>query len=778
MKRAIRIVVIVFAVLVLLVIAAVIIAPLVINPNDYKGDITALVKQNTGRELRIPGKLTLSVFPWLGVQIGQASLSNAPGFGKAPFDPAFAQVKDVEVRVKLLPLFTGKVEVGTVVLDGLRLDLQRNAQGKTNWADLLTPPAANKAAAGKAATPAPRPASGAATASPLAALAIGNLEIRDAGVRWRDAQQGQHVTIAHFNLSSGAIRPDSPFPLRIDFSVHSTKPALDTRVKLESRVTLDLQAQTLRLAGLNFSGAGLKLAGDIEASRILEQPDAHGNLTLTIDKAAALLKLASTSPGGGAHANTGVNTSAASPLPRPQGLDGTRLSVPFTLSLSQQTATVKGLNLQGPGGLELKGNVAVRRLLEAPTLTALITTNRFSPRKAMTELGLSLPPTADPGVLDQASLSTELTAGPDRVQLDKLKLGVDATTLGGMLSVRNFARPVIRFQLSADNIDADRYLPPPTQGKTTAVATPATAAAGASSALPVALLRKLDIDGTLKLARLKIANLHSTDLSLALRGKDGRFKLAPIAAKLYQGSYAGNMGLDVSGKSPHISMDEALRNVHLGPLLKDLSNTDRLSGIADIQAQLTATGIDPEAIKRSARGTARFALRNGALKDVNIDYEICRAYALAKRQPAPTPGTQKTDFSTVSGSLTLADGIARNNDLALAAPLLKLTGKGSANLLTNRLDYNTDVVLAKSFKCASGAELSDLKWVSIPLHIGGSFAKPTFRLDLQRAFKAAADRKIQQKQQEVRGKVKQKEQELKNKAKDKLQEGLKKLFKF
>lgn len=761
MKRGIKIVAILFGVVVALVLAAVIILPLVINPNDYKNEITALVKQQTGRELRIPGDIKLSVFPWLGLQLGAASLSNAPGFGKTPFSPPFAEVKAAEVRVRLLPLFTGRVEVGTVVLDGLHLDLQRNAKGVSNWADLL-------ATGEQAKKPAPASEKPAATGgSPVAALAIGGLEVRDAALSWQDAQSKQHITITDLKLSSGAIEPGQAFPLSLSLALHSTRPALDTRVSLDSRVTFDLQAQTLKLAGLKFKGAGLSLDGNVDVNRLLGQPDARGTLTLNIDQAATLLKLASSDP-------------ASAPLPRPAGLDGTQLTLPFSLSLSQQTAEVKGLALQGPGGLELKGNLAVRRLLEAPAVTGLLATNRFSPRKAMDALGLSLPPTADPGALDKASLSTELAAGTDHIQLDKLKLGVDATTLSGTLSVRDFARPVIRFQLAADELDADRYLPPPSQGARAPVATPASAAAaGAGDALPVDLLRKLNIDGSLRLGKLKISNLRSTDIAITVRGKDGRLRLAPIAAKLYQGSYAGNLGLDVSGKTPQISMDERLSNVHIGPLLKDLSDTDRLTGVADLQAKLTAAGITPESIKRTANGTARFALREGALKDVNIEYEICRAYALAKRQPVPAAsGTQQTVFTSLTGSVALAKGIARNDDLALASPLLKVSGKGSANLLNDTLDYNTDVVLAKSFKCGTDAELSDLKWVSIPLHIGGSFAKPTFKLDLQRALKAAAERKIRQKQEEIRGKAKEKEQQLKDKAKEKLQEGLKNLLKF
>ncbi|MCW8905247.1 AsmA family protein, partial [Sedimenticola sp.] len=72
-------------VLLLLVVAAVIILPMVIDPNDYKGEIVTQVKEQTGRDLKITGDLKLSVFPWLGIDIGGLELSNAKGFGEQPF---------------------------------------------------------------------------------------------------------------------------------------------------------------------------------------------------------------------------------------------------------------------------------------------------------------------------------------------------------------------------------------------------------------------------------------------------------------------------------------------------------------------------------------------------------------------------------------------------------------------------------------------------------------------------------------------------------------------
>ena len=67
------------AVLVILVIGAVIAVPLVIEPRDVADELAARVKQQTGRDLVIAGEPQLSLFPWLGVDVSDLTLSQPAG---------------------------------------------------------------------------------------------------------------------------------------------------------------------------------------------------------------------------------------------------------------------------------------------------------------------------------------------------------------------------------------------------------------------------------------------------------------------------------------------------------------------------------------------------------------------------------------------------------------------------------------------------------------------------------------------------------------------------
>ncbi len=119
-------------ILVLLAVAAVVILPMVVDPNDYKPQIVEKAKQTLGRDLAIEQDLSLSVFPWLGIETGGVRVGNAEGFQAE----SFAEIEQLGLKVKLMPLLSRRVEVDTLVLKGLRLNLEKDASGKTNWDDL------------------------------------------------------------------------------------------------------------------------------------------------------------------------------------------------------------------------------------------------------------------------------------------------------------------------------------------------------------------------------------------------------------------------------------------------------------------------------------------------------------------------------------------------------------------------------------------------------------------------------------------------------------------
>jgi AsmA protein len=203
---------------------------LLVNPNDYKGRIAAAVKESTGRDLVLTGDIKLSVFPWVALELGPASLGNPPGFGEEPF----LKFNHAAVRVRLFPLLAKRLEMDRIELDGLDLRLRKNAEGAGNWENF-----------GQARKSAPT-ADGDAMSGPLPELA--GIQVTRGRVSY------QAIVIDHFNLETGAFGGHGVTPVSISFDVSRGLPGENLTLKAQFDLSADAQTRRLRLAAVSLSG--------------------------------------------------------------------------------------------------------------------------------------------------------------------------------------------------------------------------------------------------------------------------------------------------------------------------------------------------------------------------------------------------------------------------------------------------------------------------------------------------------------------------------------------
>ena len=303
------------------------------------------------------------------------------------------------------------------------------------------------------------------------------------------------------------------------------------------------------------------------------------------------------------------------------------LAADTALDLGQQTLQIDNLNLAAMG-IKLSGTIKGNQLLSEPQFNGTLNSNSFNMKELLTRLGQEAPTTADEQVLQSVSLDSQFSATPNSLSLNPLTLKLDETTLQGKVNLPSFTGPAIRYDLTIDKINADRYLPPKQQAGPD-VDTPgsATARTAAQGDLPLQPLRQLDIDGTLRIGQLRINQLDISNFILPLKAQQGRISLSPANAQLYGGGYKGNINLDVTGHQPIISLNESLNGIQSGPLLKALIDDDRILGTANAQVQLTMQGTSATAIRQSLNGVASFEFLDGAYKGVNIGRMLRQAEA-------------------------------------------------------------------------------------------------------------------------------------------------------
>ncbi|MBC7945253.1 MAG: AsmA family protein, partial [Burkholderiales bacterium] len=319
-------------------------------------------------------------------------------------------------------------------------------------------------------------------------------------------------------------------------------------------------------------------------------------------------------------------------------------------------------------------------------------------------------------------------------------------------------------------------------GKAAAPGKPApageTTAAKATEPLDFSALKDLNASGSLRIGALTFSNIKSSNIKLDLKAKDGNVNISPLSANLYQGSLNGSVALNAATSAPQIGLKQKLTGVAIGPLLRDLNGADSLEGNGNVALDITAQGTTVDAMKRNLNGTMAADLVNGAIKGINIAARLREAKATiatlrGAAAPAAASEPQKTDFSELHAAFVIKNGIAHNEDLSAQSPLLRLGGAGDINIPEQTLNYLAKATVVATSKGQGGAGIDQLKGITVPVRITGSFEQPQYKLDLSNLANEAAKQKIDEKKEELKAKATEKLQE---KLGDKLPGGLKGLF--
>jgi AsmA protein len=198
-----------------------------LDPNLYRDQIILAVKKATGRDLRINGKMSWSLFP-LGFKVRDAELGNLPGFGSEPF----ASLKEAEIEVQLGQILKKKLVVDAIQVDGLTLNLTRNASGSKNWEKVES-----KAAPVQRATkPIESQTKKRSKADPevLTDLHLGKVSIRNANIYWKDLKSQQTYSLQNLTLTTSTITGADQFDMNLNFDLNYGEPLQHSKVQLKS----------------------------------------------------------------------------------------------------------------------------------------------------------------------------------------------------------------------------------------------------------------------------------------------------------------------------------------------------------------------------------------------------------------------------------------------------------------------------------------------------------------------------------------------------------------
>lgn len=702
------------------------------DANKWKGEISQLVQEKKSRSLKIEGDLSLSLFPSVGVQLGKATLSEHKS------EQVFASVDSARVSVRLMPLLSKQVVVDTVELGGVKARLVRFKDGRLNIDDLLSKD----------------------EKEPPARFDIAGVKIANGELAWRDEKAGQEVTLSGLDLTTGRLANAASDKFELSAKLAGNKPRLAAQLAAKGEYRYDLDKKSyggakldLRLNGgvadlkaleLALTAAALQLAGSNELAvdqLLLTAKGKEGNDAFEARLEAPKLSLA-------ADKASGANVNAALKL------SGTQRTIDAKIALSgvegkSQSLQAGKLTLEldaRQGETTVKGNLASalaanleKQTVELPAFSGEL--NVANPQMPLKSVKLPLT-----GGL-RADIDGQTATAHADTRFDESKIAA-------RVNVSRFSPLALAFDLDIDRLNVDKYLPPKAaEGKEAGGGKPSS-----EKPLDFSALKGLNASGTVKIGQLQVSNVKASNVRLEVKAANGKLDAAPVSANLYDGSLSGVVS--VNANNNQVALRQNLANVSINPLMKDALDKDVLEGRGNVALDVTTAGATLAAMKKGLGGTASLNLKDGAIKGINLAKtfrETKAVFTMRKDAVQQAKQTEKTDFSELSATFRIANGVARNDDLSMKSPFIRLGGAGDINIGEDRMDYLAKASVVATAGGQGGKELEHLKGLTVPVRVSGPFDKLAYNIEfgglVAEAAKAKAEEKVKEKVQEKAGGV-------------------------
>lgn len=667
-----------------LIIIGFLVAVFVIDPNAYKGQIENIASKQIGRELSINGDIELSVFPWIGMEIQDIKIKNAPGFKQ----PYFLNCKKAEVKVKLFPLIKKEIKVGTVQINNFSLYLTKKQNGQTNWQDLIPGKSKDKSEPAKKTDQKQTPKK----TLNMTALILEKFSLSKGSVIWNDLVTENEIRIHEFDFTLGPIKSNHPFNLNSSFDLSSKKPKLESSVSLEGEGSIDWASQlidinnihlvnqvkegqlpkgktelstdvrlnwpkgTLDIKELQINSLGLGLQGQIKGDQVLAEPNFSGHLELIESNLKEFL---------------GKLNDQAYQTKDKQAL--TSVSANMSFEASPEKAFIRDLRVQ----------------LDQSLLQGHIDVPSFKPVQISFDFNL------------------------DRFDVDKYLPPEKKEKQRKETKTEKGAPKEIKEEIPLIN-----------------------------------MLGGLKLKGRLHISKLRAFGLKLRDVELDIQSDGQTIKINPLQAGLYQGYLNNFSTLNIDQGNPVINSQLNLKSVQVGDLVRDLTGKKTLTGKGLIKADLKTKGRKKKELIKNSQGQMEVNLEQGSIKGLNIAGMLINLYRVSQGQEKSSFGVKQTDFVSLNASAYMEDGKIYNRDLRVSSPLFVLTGSGSLDLLTKDINYLAKVQAKEGMSKHLGSDFQKIKGVDIPIKIQGSYLSPNYMLDLQEAIKEIGQEKIKKEIQE------------------------------
>lgn len=725
------------------------------DPNRYKGLLIDWMREHKARTLAIDGTIGLSVFPRIEVTLRDVKLSEH----QKPEE--FAALQEATLAVQVMPLLRQQLAVDRVSARGVRISYTRDAQGRRNIDDLLSPttPEAQDEAAS---------ASGQALKFDVSAI-----EFKDLQATVKDAPLGLDGRFVVQEFSTGRLADGAESPIKFSGQAALVQPKLNADIELAGKLQLALPAgapasvalrnMTLALRGEGFQVRQLdaRLAGALVydgASGALQaeqlQLTVSGErLGLTLKDSTLALAALRFDPPKRALQLEALDVKLA-------GRSGENAVAAQLVWPKLEVAgdTLKGSALQGHASLKGGPTVGTVQIdfesqapngsferIRVPGLRLAVKgsgADRTVNGEARTDLSLAPQPLA--AALDALTLKlafTDPALPPVNLALQgQAQAGAkDASwRFDGTINEQKFnasgradlARPVpyIDAQARFAALDLTRFIAPPAGRPKPAGDKPA-----ADTPVDLSGLKAIDGRFSLRAGTLVYPPYRVGEAALDATLAGGVLRVSDLSGRAWGGRFAAQASAQAAAdhNAQRIGLKLDATDVDIAALLGDVAQFKKLEGKGRVTADVTAQGASVQRFKQQLGGKAAFLLRDGAVRGINLAKTLRQwrsAVTLNKDAVQASSADEKTDFSEISASFDIAGGVARSKDLSAKSPFLRVGGEGLVDLGRGRVDYLAKATVTGTAEGQGGADLALLKGVTVPVQLVGPFEAVDYKV--------------------------------------------------
>jgi AsmA protein len=684
---------------------------ILLDPAALRPRLVAAMEQATGRKVSLGDVgLTLSLRPTLA--LGDLALANVPGGSRAEM----LTIRRAELQVALLPLFSRRVEIARILLDGPDLLLETDGQGRGNWAFQAAAPA----------DPAPAPQPGPARTSGVPLLiSFDVLRVRDARVTWRDGARAETISIPALDGSAPAAGPATaratftlqgqpvaveattglvtafggaaprPFELRLAlaggeaWARGTVGPGAswmaEASAHLPDAAWLAAALPDLPLPPLRDVQAGARLAGEgrrLASAEALSFRAGDSDLSV-LRPGLRLARLEIAAPRLDAPVTLAAETALGGAPIRAEGHTGST-----ALLLGQATGALPvGLRLAAAGAeATLRGEIADPRAIAGVNLAFMLAIPDLA---ALVPLaGTPLPAVKD--IAAEARLMERTPSFRGGAHLGALTITSSAAEARGELTLVVGEWPGLSGRLEVARLDLDALAAPAAPaGPAQSQPAPAQPAAPARDArvipdvpLPIGALRSFDADLQLTIAQLTARGAAWRDIQAPIRIEAGRGRIAPFATVSPAGPVRAELAADAAAATPSLAFALRAPRLDLAALQRALGQSVYLTGHREVEADLRGTGAGLRAVAGSLSGHLGVAILDATAASALLGPT---QQALSARAPALPDLPQRLPVECVALRAEAEGGVVRIGTLLVDAPVAKVAGSGTVNLRTEAL---------------------------------------------------------------------------------------------